>query len=165
MDSPRWLDDEEQRAWRAFLFGGRLLMNRLDRELLVSAGMPVAYFEVLVALSESPGRAMRMSELARRSQSSASRLSHAVARLEELGWVRREACPTDRRGAVAVLTDEGFRVLEAAASEHVRSIRAHLFDRLSCEQVSQLREIFETVSRPLSDDAAPPCDEEQSCPG
>jgi DNA-binding MarR family transcriptional regulator len=165
MDAPRWLDDEEQQAWRAFLSAGRLLMNRLDRELLASAGMPVAYYEVLVGLSESPGRAMRMSELARRSESSPSRLSHAVARLEDLGWVRREACPTDRRGAVAVLTDEGFRVLEAAAPGHVEAIRSHLFDRLSHEQVAQLREIFEAVGRPLSDEAGPACDEDQPCPG
>jgi DNA-binding MarR family transcriptional regulator len=163
--SPRWLDDQEQQAWRAFLFGGRLLMNRLDRELQASAGMPVAYYEVLVGLSESPGRAMRMSELARRAESSPSRLSHAVARLEELGWVRREACPTDRRGAVAVLTDEGFRVLEGAAPGHVEAIRSHLFDRLSREQVAQLREIFEAVGRPLSDEPDPACDEDQSCPG
>ncbi len=162
---PRWLDDEEQRAWRAFLSAGRLLMNRLERELQMNAGMPVAYYEVLVALSESPCRRMRMSELARRSDSSPSRLSHAVARLEELGWVRRDACPTDRRGAFAVLTETGLRAIEAAAPGHVEAVRSHLFDRLSREQVVQLREIFEAVGRPLADEDGSSCDVEQSCPG
>ena len=82
-------------------------------------------------LSETPGRRRRMSELADATQSSRSRLSHAVARLEELGWVRREACPSDRRGQEAVLTDEGFAALEQAAPMHVESVRDHLFDLLS----------------------------------
>jgi DNA-binding MarR family transcriptional regulator len=150
MASPRWLDDEEQQAWRAFLSAGRLLMNRLDRELQASAGMPVAYYEVLVALSESPGRAMRMSELARLSHSSPSRLSHAVARLEDLGWVRREACPTDKRGAWAVLTDAGFTALEAAAPGHVEAVRESLFDPLTPEQVTALGEISAAIRRQLS---------------
>ena len=82
-----------------------------------------------------------MSELADATQSSRSRLSHAVARLEELGWVRRQACAEDRRGSLAVLTDEGFAALEAAAPLHVESVRRHLFDLLSPAQLTQLREI------------------------
>ena len=66
-------------------------MDRLDRELQRDAGMPHAYYEILVRLSEQPDRSLRMSELAERSQSSRSRVSHAVARLEEAGWVRRES--------------------------------------------------------------------------
>jgi DNA-binding MarR family transcriptional regulator len=164
MTSPRWLDEQEQEAWRAFMSASRLLLDRLERDLQADAGMPVTYYEVLVQLSEAPGRAMRMSELARRSLSSPSRLSHAVARLEELGWVRRQACPTDRRGAFAVLTDEGFRVLEAAASGHVESIRSHLFDQLSRAQVAQLREIGEAVSSHLLAEREATCTErEASC--
>ncbi|TMD96490.1 MAG: MarR family transcriptional regulator, partial [Chloroflexi bacterium] len=125
MADPRWLDDEEQQAWRAWIQASRLVMDQLERDLQAGSGLPVTYFEVLVNLSEAPGRSMRMRELARRSLSSPSRLSHAVARMEELGWVRRESCPTDRRGAFAVLTDEGFRAIEAAAPGHVESIRAH----------------------------------------
>ena len=86
-----------------------------------------------------------MSQLAERSQSSRSRISHAVARLEEAGWVRRETCATDRRGAMAVLTDKGFDALAAAAPGHVEGVRRHLFDRLSEEQVAQLRAISEAV--------------------
>src|SRR5205809_176284 len=103
MAEPRWLNAEEQQAWRAFLAATRLLFDALDRELQHDAGIPHTYYEILVQLSESPDRTMRMSDLAARSLSSRSRLSHAVARLEEAGWVRRETCPTDKRGQLAVL--------------------------------------------------------------
>ncbi|MGH3665236.1 MAG: MarR family winged helix-turn-helix transcriptional regulator [Egibacteraceae bacterium] len=145
MTETRWLDDDEQRAWRAFLSATRLLFDELDRELQRDAGVPHTYYEILVRLSEAPGRMMRMSQLATCSQSSRSRLSHAVARLEEAGWVRRERFPSDRRGALAVLTDEGFAVLAAAAPGHVEGVRRHLFDQLTCEQVAQLREISSAV--------------------
>src|SRR6476469_2181486 len=109
----RWLDEEEQQTWRAFLGAHRLVFDQLDRELQRDSGIPHAYYEILVRLSEAPGRALRMSALADRSQSSRSRLSHAVARLEENGWVRRETCAADKRGQIARLTDEGFAALAA----------------------------------------------------
>jgi DNA-binding MarR family transcriptional regulator len=138
---PRWLDDDEQRVWRSFLAATQLLTDRLDQELQRDSGIPHTYYEVLVRLSEVPGRRLRMSELANRSLSSRSRLSHAVARLEEAGWVRRETCDTDRRGQLAFLTDEGFAALEAAAPGHVEGVRTHLFDQLDADQVRQLGEI------------------------
>jgi DNA-binding MarR family transcriptional regulator len=141
----RWLDEEEQRTWRAFLHASRALWDALDRELQRDAGMPHAYYEILVRLSEAPNRMLRMSDLAQATSSSRSRLSHAVARLEEYGWVRREDCPTDRRGQLAVLTDAGFRVLEAAAPGHVEGVRTHLFDQLTPEQVGELRQISEAM--------------------
>jgi DNA-binding MarR family transcriptional regulator len=150
MSEPRWLEAEEQRTWRAFLCATRLLLDQLDRELQRDAGMPHAYYELLVRLSEAPERTLRMSELAELSGSSRSRLSHAVARLEEAGWVRRERCPTDKRGFFAVLTDAGFEALAAAAPGHVEGVRRHLFDQLSPEQVRQLRVIGEAVAGPLS---------------
>ncbi|GAA2708924.1 MarR family transcriptional regulator [Micromonospora olivasterospora] len=141
----RWLDADEQHTWRAYLTATRALMETLDRELQRDAGMPHAYYEVLVRLSEAPGRRLRMSELADATGSSRSRLSHAATRLEASGWVRREACPTDRRGQVAVLTDAGFAALAAAAPGHVEGVRRHLFDALSPAQVDQLRRISETM--------------------
>ena len=113
-----------------------LLQDRLDRDLTHATGISHAYYEILVALSEAPGRMMRMSELADRCLSSRSRLSHAVSRLEERGWVRRQVCAEDGRGQLAVLTDEGFAALEAAAPVHVESVRTHLFDQLSPRQVA-----------------------------
>src|SRR5918998_297017 len=110
---PRWLDVDEQKAWRAWLYSAQLLMDRLDRELTHETGISHAYYEILVALSETPARKLRMGELADRCPSSRSRLSHAVSRLEERGWVGRELCKDDGRGQLAVLTDEGFAALEA----------------------------------------------------
>ncbi|MCZ7438855.1 MarR family transcriptional regulator [Micromonospora sp. WMMC241] len=146
----RWLDPDEQRTWRAFLTASRALMETLDRELQRDAGMPHAYYEILVRLSEAPGRRLRMSDLADATGSSRSRLSHAAARLEAAGWIRREDCPTDRRGQLAVLTDEGFTTLAAAAPGHVEGVRRHLFDALSPAQVDQLRRISETLADHLT---------------
>src|SRR5688572_9091369 len=148
----RWLDDDEGRAWRAFLLGTQLLMDQLDRELLQEAGIPHAYYAIMVALSEQPHRALRMTEVADRLRFSKSRLTHAIGRLEERGWVLRAACPTDRRGAFAVLTEAGQQALSAAAPAHVDGVRRHLFDRLSAEQVEQLRTIGEAISAPLIGD-------------
>ncbi|WP_347404666.1 MarR family transcriptional regulator [Solwaraspora sp. WMMD1047] len=148
----RWLDPDEQRTWRAFLTASRGLMETLDRELQRDAGMPHAYYEILVRLSEAPGRRLRMSELAKLNSSSRSRLSHAAARLEESGWVRRESCPTDRRGQVAVLTEAGFQALAAAAPGHVEGVRRHLFDQLSPAEIDQLRRISEALADHLDPD-------------
>ncbi|SFL72326.1 MarR family winged helix-turn-helix transcriptional regulator [Geodermatophilus ruber] len=147
---PRWLDAEEQKAWRAWLYSAQLVLDRLDRELTHETGISHAYYEILVALSETPGRMLRMSELADRCLSSRSRLSHAVSRLEERGWVRRQVCAEDGRGQLAVLTDDGFEALEAAAPVHVESVRTHLFDQLSPEQVEAMRDLGETLLRHLA---------------
>ena len=146
---PRWLDAEEPRAWRAWLYSSLLLQDRLDRELIHETGISHAYYEILVQLSETEGRMLRMSQLAERCLSSRSRLSHAVSRLEERGWVRRQVCPDDGRGQLAVLTDEGFAALEAAAPVHVEGVRAHLFDQLTPQQVQNMRDLGETLLRHL----------------
>ncbi len=145
-DRTRWLDDEEQRAWRSFLRAASAIDEALDRQLQRDAGMPHAYYQVLAMLSEAPERTLRMSQLAELTTSSASRLSHAVSRLEEKGWVRRERHPTDRRGALAVLTDDGWAALQAAAPGHVAAVRRVLFDRLGPGQVTQLRAISERLT-------------------
>ncbi|SDY28415.1 transcriptional regulator, MarR family [Modestobacter sp. DSM 44400] len=128
-----------------------LLQERLDRELTRQTGISSAYYEILVQLSEAPERRMRMSQLADRCLSSRSRLSHAVSRLEERGWVRREVCAEDGRGQLAVLTDQGFTALAAAAPVHVESVRTHLFDQLSAAQLGSLRDIGETLLRHLDE--------------
>lgn len=148
----RWLDADEQRAWRAFYTAATQLIDRLDRELQHDAGMPHAYYEILVVLSESPGRTRRMSELADLTRSSRSRLSHAVTKLEARGWVRRRDCDDDKRGQFADLTEAGFAAIEAAAPGHVETVRAHLFDPLTPEQVEQLRAISEAITGSLRRD-------------
>lgn len=141
----RWLDADEQRAWRAYLTASRWLFDSLDRQLQHDAGMPHAYYEILVRLSEAPQRELRMSSLADRAGNSRSRLSHAVTRLEQLGWVERSECAEDRRGQLARLTDRGFAALAEAAPGHVEAVRSLLFDALTSEQVAQLRAISEAV--------------------
>lgn len=145
MSPTRWLNTEEQHTWRALLAMMSTLREQMDRQLQQEAGVPHAYYEILVHLSEAPERMLRMSELADRAQSSRSRLSHAVARLEQKGWVRRVACPSDKRGLHAVLTDEGFAALAAAAPGHVGTVRRVVFDPLTSEQVAELRAISEAI--------------------
>ena len=141
----RWLDEEQQRTWRAFLAATTALQAGLDAQLQADAGIRHTYYEVLVRLSEAPDRQLRMSALADAAGSSRSRLSHAVAPLAARGWVRREPCPEDRRGLVAVLTDQGFAALELAAPGHVEQVRRLLVDRLTPAQVRSLREISEAI--------------------
>lgn len=153
MTDTRWLDAAEQQTWRSFLTANRLLFDGVERQLQQCAGLPHTYYEILVRLSEAPGRTLRMSQLASTSMSSRSRLSHAVARLEEAGWVRRFQCPSDRRGANAELTEAGMARLEEAAPGHVEEVRALLFDALTTEQVTALREISDTLVAHLSETA------------
>lgn len=151
----RWLDEDEQETWRAYLWAGQLLRESLDRQLQRDAGMPHTYYMTLAMLSEAPERSMTMSELAQLVRSSPSRLSHAVAKLEEAGWVRRSRHPSDGRTTMAALTDDGFAALAAAAPGHVDQVRTVLFDRLTPEQVRQLRDISRAVLATL--DPEIPC--------
>src|SRR5260370_30221745 len=109
--------------------------------------MPLGFDPILVTLSDAPGRTLRLSDLAERTWSSGSRLSHAIDRLEEKGWVERIGCPSDKRGAFALLTDAGFAVLEAAAPSHVARVRRHLFDQLTPSQVDALGPIIQQVTQ------------------
>jgi DNA-binding MarR family transcriptional regulator len=141
----RWLTPAEMRAWLSYVATSTLLESVLDRQLQRDSGMPHAYYQILAILSDVPNRTLRMSDLAALTQSSQSRLSHAVNKLEANGWIRRAQCTDDRRGTLAILTDQGYAVLEAAAPGHVRTVRQYLFDRLSDEQVEQLADILQTV--------------------
>lgn len=154
MDEPRWLQDDEKATWRLYLAATRLVEDALDRQLREDAGIPLSYYEILVRLSASPDRQMRMSELADLTLSSRSRLSHAVAKLEKFGWVRREACPGDRRGQMAVLTDDGFAALAEAAPGHVEEVRERLFDPLTPQQQEALAEACRAIVEALGLDPA-----------
>ncbi|MEU9862841.1 MarR family transcriptional regulator [Streptomyces sp. NPDC047971] len=148
-DAPRWLSDEEQHVWRAYLHATTLLEDHLDRQLQRDAGMPHIYYGLLVQLSQAPRRRLRMTELAKAVKITRSRLSHAVARLEQNGWVLREDCPSDKRGQFAYLTDEGYAVLERTAPGHVAAVRQAMFDRLTPLQVEQLGEIMKVMAEGL----------------
>lgn len=145
----RWLDDEQQRTWRAWLTVAELLPRALDAQLQRDAGLSHAAYVVLAMLSESPTRSRRMSDLARRANQTQSRLSHTVARLEERGWVRRERAADDGRGNLAVLTDAGWDVVRAVAPGHVDAVRSAMFDPLTPEQTVALGDMLDAVVQQL----------------
>jgi DNA-binding MarR family transcriptional regulator len=149
VEDTRWLSEEEQRTWRAYVHAVTLLEDHLDRQLQRDAGMPHVYYGLLVKLAESPERRLRMTELAMHAKITRSRLSHAIARLEKNGWVRREDCPSDKRGQFAVLTDQGGEVLAQTAPGHVAAVRQAVFDRLSPEQQKSLGEMMEIIAEGL----------------
>jgi DNA-binding MarR family transcriptional regulator len=150
----RWLSEDEQHSWRAWLSASILLQDRLSRDLQAQHGLTMADYEILVRLSEIPDRRMRMSELAEVTLSSRSRLSHQVDRMERAGLVTRQSCEDDRRGAFAVLTDQGWRTLVAAAPDHVDSVRRHLVDQLSPQEFAALGAACRRVAEALESDPA-----------
>ncbi len=151
MAEARWLTKEQQRVWRNYLAATRMVDSEIERQLQRDSGMPATYYEIMVSLSEAPDRTLRMSELAERNRFSRSRLSHAVSRMEAEGWIERRECPSDKRGSFAVLTEDGFAALAAAAPGHVEQVRTLLFDVLTDEQIQQLGEICATVRKAGAD--------------
>ena len=148
----RWLDEEQQRTWRAWLAVAELVPRALDAQLQRDAGLSHAAYVVLAMLSEAPGRSRRMSDLARRANQSQSRLSHTVARLEERGWVRRERSADDGRGNLAVLTDAGWDVVRTVAPGHVDAVREAMFAPLSAEQTRVLGDAMQAILERLDPD-------------
>jgi DNA-binding MarR family transcriptional regulator len=145
----RWLTEDEQRLWRGWLAASMLLPERLNRDLHEQHGLTGTDYQVLVELSESPERRMRMSTLAERTQLSRSRLSHQVDRMTRAGLVTRQECAQDGRGMFAVLTEQGFQTIVAAAPDHVESVRRHLVDRLTPEQFEAFGQACITVADAL----------------
>jgi DNA-binding MarR family transcriptional regulator len=142
--SPRWLTEEEQRAWRAYIRLAQLLMRQLDRDLN-PFGLSMHDYEILVELSEAPHRRMRMTELADRTAQSRSRLSHQINRMEAKGLVGRENCEGDKRGTFAVLTPHGAATIEQVAPYHVASVRRHFIDQLGSLELTALADAYEPL--------------------
>ena len=176
LGTPRWLSSEEQSFWRAYLRGSRLLDDALN-EALTSYGTQLTEYELISMLSEAPEGRLRMSQLADRIVQSRSRVTHTAARLEQRGWVLREACLNDRRGVELVLTEAGREAIEGMAWAHVKSVRDSLVDVLTPEEFAALGSAMAKVRdhlRPGHDEygtaigsavADEPCpDEALSCP-
>ncbi|MFE9254374.1 MarR family winged helix-turn-helix transcriptional regulator [Streptomyces sp. NPDC006879] len=157
---PRWLSDPEQRAWRTFRRMFPLLNAEIARDLGQDSGLSEADYDVLSMLSETPDLRFRISDLADRMRWSRSRLSHQLTRMQARGLVRREECPTDGRGALVVLTEEGLGVIEEAAPFHVESVRRHLIDLLTPAQLRTVVEIGEAIATRL--DEGRPADQEEA---
>ena len=145
MTDPRWLSQPEDRAWRGYRRMRALLDLEVNRDLARESGLSEPDYDVLSNLSETEGHRWRLSDLAARMLWSKSRLSHHITRMQQRGLVTRQDCPADARGAFVVLTEEGLRTIQAAAPGHVASVRQHLIDLLSEEQISVLGDIAETV--------------------
>jgi DNA-binding MarR family transcriptional regulator len=133
-----WLDELEMKAWRSLLSAHSRLISQLDADLQASQGMSVSDYGVLVNLSEAEGGRMRMSELAERLLLSPSGLTRRLDSLVKAGLVSRARCPSDRRGAYAVLTKAGWKRLEEVAPDHVDQVRRHFVDRLTRRQLQAL---------------------------
>jgi DNA-binding MarR family transcriptional regulator len=149
MGNTRWLDPEQQRDWRAFVNGIARLTDKLDRVLRDRHGLSMPEYEILVRLSEADQRRQRMADLADSVSHSRSRLSHTVGRLESDGLVRRESCGGDGRGVFAVLTDEGFTRLNAAAHDHVTSVREYFVDVIEPSDLVAIGRAFRAVTERL----------------
>lgn len=145
MPRPSLLDAEERRTLAAFAGAAKAVLMAVDRDLERDAGMPRAYYEILYFLDSAPERSMRMSELAEATRSQASRITHAVARLEESGFVRRELCAADRRGWFTVLTDNGKAALERARPAFAESVRRRLIAHLSPADRRELARLGELL--------------------
>jgi DNA-binding MarR family transcriptional regulator len=145
MDEPRWLTEEQQRAWRQFVEVLVKVPAALEAQLQRDSGLTHMGYIVLLALSEQADRRLAMSRLAKAVSASLSRLSHVVARLEAQGWVRRERDPEDGRVQIAVLTDNGHRKLVSSAPGHVEAVQQLIFDRLSPAQVRQMGKLADAL--------------------
>jgi DNA-binding MarR family transcriptional regulator len=135
------LDEDEMRAWRGWLVMSDRLRSQIARDLQSDSGLSDADYMVLVELSEAADHRVRMTDLAARLDWSKSRLSHQVGRMEARGLLRREECPSDGRGAFAVLDDRGLAEIQEAAPMHVASVRRHLIDLLDPDEVRELAKI------------------------
>lgn len=151
MVEPRWLDGDEQRAWLGLVVMMSSLDAALDSQLRRDSGITHGTYLVLAALSAAPGRTLRMAELAQVTHGSQSRLSHAVARLEDQGWVERTQTADDRRIVHATLTEDGLTLLRSAAPGHVAQVRRVLIDRLTAEQIGQLAAVTEAAIAALAE--------------
>lgn len=151
---PRWLSPEELEAWMSLTLMLSTLPGELGQQLQRDADLSFVEYYVLAGLSASPDRTMRMSRLAVFANAELSRLSHMMTRLEKRGLVRREPDPTDGRFTNAILTDEGFKHLEAVAPAHVARVRELVFDALTPVEVGQLR----TIAEKINNQVKPDCD-------
>jgi DNA-binding MarR family transcriptional regulator len=145
----RWLDPEQQRAWRSWLDAHARLSARLNKELQAGSGLSLSDYDVLVHLTDVPDGRLRSFELGEALQWEKSRVSRQVARMAARGLVAREASPEDGRGAYVTLTRAGRRAIEEAAPAHVELVRQLLFDGLTQDQVRTLATISQTVMRRL----------------
>jgi DNA-binding MarR family transcriptional regulator len=141
----QWLDEGQQRSWRALLMGMTLLRDRLDADLRRLFDLSLAEYEVMVRLSENEGQ-MRMAQLADAMAHSRSRITHTISRMQKSGLVERLESPEDGRGVIAKLTDAGHELLVRAAPFHVTGVREYLVDLAEPGDFAAVGRVFNAVS-------------------
>lgn len=159
-----WLSPDELRVFRAFNRAWEAAAARLDADMEKEAGLPRTYFDILWRLRRAPEHSLRMSRLAEITHSKSSRITHAVGRLEAAGFVRREVPPGDRRGWLAVLTDEGLRRVEQAVPVYARSVREHILAPLTGQARGQLTAIGEELLAHLDPEGLPGAADKEGTP-
>jgi DNA-binding MarR family transcriptional regulator len=152
MTEPRWLNADERRAWLAILSINTLLPAALDSQLHSAGKVSLFDYNVKAMLSEAEGHFLPMSELAARTSSSLSRLSHVVSKLEKRGWLERRPHPRDARVTTAHLSDDGMATLVNLAPGHVEAVRTKFLDALTDRDVNDLARIGEKIVARLDDD-------------
>ena len=145
-NGPEWLDDSEQQAWRSYIDATIRVSRACDSDLQAATGLTGDDYGILVLLSESPDHATRMVDVAAFLATSPSRVTYRVDRLVNKGYLRRESCPTDKRGSLAVLTTEGFEALQQAAPIHVENVRRHLLQHLTRDEFLAIGRMLEPVA-------------------
>jgi DNA-binding MarR family transcriptional regulator len=148
----RWLDEREARLWQAYRDFSRDLQRAFDRQLERDAGLSGADYALLVPLSEADDGVVRMRDLGQSVGWDRSRLSHQVRRMEQRGLVVREECADDARGLMVRLTASGRAAIEAAAPEHVATVRRYFIDQLSERERDTLTRLFERLAGKLAAD-------------
>jgi DNA-binding MarR family transcriptional regulator len=133
-----WLNDDQQQAWRQVVGLVMTLPGAIDSDLQRNAGLSMYEYQVLAALSEAPDEMLQMSDLAYRANSSISRLSHLISRLEKRGWVTKRPCENDRRASTVMLTAAGEKKIRSAAPGHARLVQELVVKPLSPVQLQQL---------------------------
>lgn len=150
MTEMRWLDDQEQRAWRSLMAMQQGLSEFIERQLRSLYGLSSADFQVLAHLSEASEGRLRSFELTQRLHWEKSRLSQHLGRMQNRGLVSRERCLDDQRGAVVAITCRGRELIEAAAPRHVADVRSVLIDHLSATELAMLAAIGDKVRERLA---------------
>lgn len=132
------VDETALAAWRAFITAHASLIERIDRDLAAAECVPLSWYDILIELAEAPERRLRMSELASRVVLSRSTLTHLVERIEGHGLIRRERSDSDRRGAYAVLTDQGYAALRKAWPIYAHGIATYFASQVNAEEIQAL---------------------------
>ena len=148
----RWLDDGQMTAWVRLAAVLELLPGVLDTQLRRDAGLTHYEYYVMAMLSEAPKRTLRMTALAQQTNATLPRLSHVVKRLEDRDLIERFPCPEDARATNARLTPTGWKKIRATAPGHVATVREHVIDVLTPEQISQLAEITGAILKSVDPD-------------